>query len=86
MLETLPSSSRPALLAWEEDCFTHLEVFPADAADDVDFGAEVKGQGVGIDCNARCARCLVRGVSERWQERLLTSRASGAYRRPRDSE
>jgi uncharacterized protein YcbX len=55
-----------SLIPWEEDSWTHIEVFNGkeEATGDVkiDWGNEAVGRGIGIDCVARCARCLVPSI------------------------
>lgn len=55
-----PAIAPQPVEAWEEDAWTHLEVFEQGTTPPV--GAAAHGKGVGIDCNARCGRCLVPSV------------------------
>lgn len=51
------------LIPWEEDSWTHIEVFsPTEAKKGLGFGSQVEGKGIGIECCIRCARCLVPSV------------------------
>lgn len=54
------------LVPWEEDSWTHIEIFDgrkeASGELNIGFGSEAIGKGIGIDCVARCARCLVPSV------------------------
>ena len=61
---TTADDGTPPLLAWEEDGFTHLEVFESSSSSSsTPFGSEAKSKGkVGILCLARCARCLVPNI------------------------
>lgn len=57
-----------ALVPWEEDAWTHLEIFDgrSDAAGEpvggIGFGRDALGKGTPIDCVARCGRCMVPNV------------------------
>lgn len=55
-----------ALEPWEEDSWTHVEVFDGklEASGDlhIGWGRDAVGKGTGIDCVARCARCLVPSI------------------------
>lgn len=50
------------LVGFEEDNWTHLEVFPSSSSEPAPFGKEAEGKGKGIFCLARCGRCTVPGV------------------------
>jgi hypothetical protein len=54
------------LQPWEEDSWTHIEVFDgrqeASGEKINRWGEEAVGKGTGIDCVARCARCLVPSI------------------------
>lgn len=83
VLESVNSNDATAtgpLLPFEEDGFLELEVFDKDdvaaaaaAASDasqIPFGTSALGKGkVGIDCFARCARCLVTTIDPETGER-----------------
>lgn len=74
------------LEAWEEDAWTHLEVF--DKGSTPPMGLAARGKGVGIDCNAHCGRCLVPSVDlETVSSGALANRAPRSliqwYRRER---
>ncbi|MCO5585537.1 hypothetical protein L7F22_039470 [Adiantum nelumboides] len=58
-----------ALVPWEEDAWTHIEVFDGRTsaasgkdAGGIGFGSSIIGKGTSIDCVARCGRCLVPNV------------------------
>ncbi|PWN36122.1 uncharacterized protein FA14DRAFT_164653 [Meira miltonrushii] len=58
-----------ALVPWEEDAWTHIEVFDGRTsaasgkeAGGIGFGSSINGKGTSIDCVARCGRCLVPNV------------------------
>ncbi|UZJ51398.1 hypothetical protein CBS101457_000718 [Exobasidium rhododendri] len=51
---------------WEEDSWTHIEAFDgrkeASGELQIGWGKDAIGKGTGIDCVARCARCLVPSI------------------------
>lgn len=58
-----------ALVPWEEDAWTHIEVFDGRTsaasgkeAGGIGFGSSINGKGTSIDCVARCGRCMVPNV------------------------
>lgn len=58
------SEKGAALVPWEEDAWTHVEVFDGkgEKLEELGWGKQVIGKGTGIDCVARCARCLVPSI------------------------
>lgn len=60
---------KKALIPWEEDAWTHVEIFDGRTsaasgkeAGGIGFGSNMYGKGTSIDCVARCGRCLVPNV------------------------
>jgi uncharacterized protein YcbX len=56
-----------ALIPWEEDAWTHIEVFDgkkeaSGELKDIEWGSKAVSKGTGIDCVARCARCMVPSI------------------------
>jgi uncharacterized protein YcbX len=56
-----------ALLPWEEDAWTHIEVFDGkkEASGElasIEYGSQAVSKGTGIDVVARCARCMVPSI------------------------
>jgi hypothetical protein len=59
-------NTRKALTPWEEDSWTHIEVFDGqsyiDSEHKTEYGRRLVGQGTPLDCVARCGRCMVPNV------------------------
>lgn len=57
-----------ALRPWEEDGWTHIEIFSYTNTEshgswqEIPFGASAQGKGTGIDCVIRCGRCMVPNI------------------------
>lgn len=64
LVESYNEKESEALVPWEEDAWTHVEVFDGKRKDNskLGWGSQVIGKGTGIDCVARCARCLVPSI------------------------
>ncbi|EPQ31731.1 uncharacterized protein PFL1_01064 [Pseudozyma flocculosa PF-1] len=62
IVHTLPGSTGPELVPWEEDGWKAAEFFHPSSGDKPPMGAEAEGKGRGLYILEKCARCMVPNI------------------------